>query len=158
METNLLYRGMNAEMFENENGELKPRGTVSSAMLYPGRIVPSDNLFPGKSIKHGMDKHQNKHRQDEDNFKENSAYLSTTPIYDIAKKYATRDNTLVGYIFIINRTKLARYNVKEYKVVNIANIISESEDEEVLLLTNPHGSCLNSELILDIQKVKPTNS
>ncbi len=157
MEANLLYRGINTEMYEKGNGQIKPKGMVTLTMLYPGKIVPLNTLFPGKSMKHGIDKHQNIYRQDEDNFKENSAYISTTPIYDIAKKYATCNNSVAGYVFIIDRTMLARYNIEEFIVTDIANIVFEPKDKEVLLLTNPHGACLPSEVILDIQKVNPDN-
>ena len=155
MKANFLYRGINAKMYREANGELTPKGIISEANLYlSNNLVPSNTLMLGQSKKNAMDKHQHPKRQFEENFKKNSAYLSTTPIFDIAKKYATNNNKVEGYVFVIDQTKLVDYNVYEYLVSDVASMISVPEDKEVLLLTNPHGERLDPRLILAIKEVK----
>jgi hypothetical protein len=154
--SDLLYRGINSEMFQASNGELKPKGTVSVAELYPGQhLFPSQKLFPGEHQKNAVDKHQNPNRYNEGNLKNNSAYLSTTPIFDRAWLYATRGHKTRGYVFVIDRCLLKQYRVSEFSVSEIATMIPIPEDREVLLLTEPPGSALPREVIKEILSVEP---
>lgn len=151
-----LYRGMDINMYNELDGELTPRGIITTANLYPGEhLFPSENLFSGNHHLNAIDKHQNPYRFDEDDFKNNSAYLSTTPHLERAKYYATKGNTLPGYIFYINRSVLAKFNILEYSVSELATIITVPEDDEVLLLTNPVGASLLKEVIVKIERVEP---
>lgn len=151
-----LYRGMNINMYNEMKGQLIPRGTMTTANLFPGNYLsPSDNLFPGNHRLNAIDKHQNPNRYNEKNFKNNSAYLSTTPHLERAKYYATNGNTSPGYVFYIKRSILTEHNIHEYSVSRIATIIIVPEDDEVLLLTNPFGTPLPKEVIIKIERVEP---
>jgi len=80
-----LYRGMDINMYKKLKGQLTPRGTMTTANLYPSdHLYPSDNLFPGNHHLNAIDKHQNPNRYNEDDFKNNSAYLSTTPHHTLS--------------------------------------------------------------------------
>ncbi|MDD3774621.1 MAG: hypothetical protein PHV08_01545 [Sulfurovaceae bacterium] len=152
-----LYRGMDINMYNELNGELIPRGIMTTANLYPGEhLSPSENLFPGNHYLNAIDKHQNPLRYDEDDFKNNSAYLSTTPHLEHAKYYATKGNTIPGYVFYINRSLLANFNINEYIVSESATIITVPEDDEVLLLTNPVGTPLLKEVIIKVERIEPS--
>lgn len=151
-----LYRGINLEMFRECHGLLKPRGTESVADLYPSEyLFPSERLFPGKHENNAVDKHQNPNRYNEADFKNHSAYLSTTPLLDRATYYATSGNKVHGVVFVIDRSLLAEHQVSEYCVSQIATVITVPEDEEVLLLTQPSGSPLPDAVILEIRNVSP---
>lgn len=151
-----LYRGMNETMFEELNGELTPRGNQTIAELYPSEyLTPSENLFPGNNMSNAIDKHQNPNRFNEEDFKENSAYLSTTPFLDRAAYYATNDGKEIGYVFVIDRKALQAYSISEYVVSDIATIVTVAEDKEILLLSSPYGSSLPKEVIIDIKIIHP---
>ena len=151
-----LYRGMNIKMYNELKGQLIPRGTMTTANLFPGEhLFPSDNSFPGNHHLNAIDKHQNPNRYHEEDFKNNSAYLSTTPHFKRAKNYATNGNTLPGYVFYIERSTLTELNIHEYSVSELATIITVPEDDEVLLLTNPVGAPLPKEVIIKIERVEP---
>ena len=150
----LLYRGMNIDMFRELGGLLKPRGNQSVAELYPSNhLYPSDRLFPGEHEKNAVDKHQNPNRFNEANFKNQSAYLSTTPIFSRALHYATSGNKKLGVVFVIDRTLFKQHQVTEYRVSEIASIITVPEDKEILLLTSPLGSSLPDGVIVEIRNV-----
>jgi len=151
-----LYRGMNLNMFQECSGLLKPRGTESVADLYPSEyLFPSDRLFIGKHEKNAVDKHQNPNRYNEADFKDHSAYLSTTPLLNRAMHYATSGNKISGVVFVIDKNLLVQHHVIEYCVSEIATSITVPEDEEVLLLTKPLGSPLPDAVIMEIRYVHP---
>ena len=151
-----LYRGIDIHMYNESRGQLIPRGTITIANLYPGKyLYPSDKLYPGNHSLNAIDKHQNPKRYNEEDFKESSAYLSTTPHLIRAKYYATRGNELPGYVFYIERAKLIKFNIQEYCVSELATTITVPEDNEVLLLTNPVGTALPEEVISKIERVEP---
>ena len=152
-----LYRGMDKEMYKSTKGKLIPFGTVDIAALCPSEnLFPSEKLFPGTHQANAVDKHQNPLRYNEDNFKKNSAYLSTTPNLERAKYYATRGNTLSGYVFKIDREILAQYEIEEFIVAEIATSITMPEDDEVLLKPFPSGSVLHERVIVEVLEVEPT--
>jgi len=154
--SDFLYRGINAKMFDTHKGKLMPFGKYSKADLFPSEfLVPSNNLYPGYNEKNAIDKHQNPNRYNENEFKENSAYLSTTPLRERAIYYATNRYSEIGYVFTIERKKLKEYSVLEYNISNIATVITIPEDEEVLLLPSPHGSSIPEEVIISIEKINP---
>lgn len=153
---NYLYRGINSDMFRESGGLLKPHGNQSVAELYPSdHLYPSDRLLPGKHEKNAVDKHQNPNRFNEADFKNQSAYLSTTPVLSRALHYATSGNRVSGVVFIIDRSRLKQLQVTDYRVSEIATIITVPEDEEVLLLTNPLGSPLSKGVIVEIRHIDP---
>lgn len=150
----LLYRGVDSQMFREQKGQVFPRGNQSTAELFPGEhLFPSERLIPGKHSRNAIDKHQNRYRFNEANFKSRSAYISTTPQFDRAQYYATSKHTS-GYVFVIDRNLLKEHGVSEYLVADIATLITIPEDEEVLLLTNPLGTPLPKEVILEVREVQ----
>ena len=152
-----LYRGINTEMFLLAEGRLIPSGQHQNAPLYPSEhLFPSERLFPGNHHRNAIDKHQNPLRFDEDGFKSQSAYVSTTPHFEKALNYATSGNKVPGYVFVIDRAKLALHKTEEFIVAEIATHITEPEDEEVLLKPNPPGSAIPEQVIVEIRKVEPT--
>lgn len=155
---NYLFRGINKDMLESANRKLVPKGDIQDAQLYPSQyLFPSEKLFPGNHYLNAVDIHQNENRFDQDDFKNRSAYLSTTPHFERAKYYATKGNALVGYVFVLDRTKLAKYQIEEFIVSEIATDIKVPEDEEVLLRTNPLGSPIVKQVIIDVIEVEPSS-
>jgi len=53
---------------------------------------------------------------------------------------------------------LARFNICEYSVLDLATVITVPEDNEILLLTNPVGAPLPKEVIIKTERVEPLSN
>jgi hypothetical protein len=70
--------------------------------------------------------------------------ISTTPHLNQAKVYARgRDGRSAGYVFRIDRSKLADQGVREYVVAKFVKDPSIPKDEEVILVTRGANLCQN---------------
>ena len=115
----LLYRGVSKELYKEYKGELRPKGYKFTHMFTPSEhLYPSRSIFIGECEQNAVVIHQYAELMDEQGFR--SAGISTTPILEIARYYATHNNDLTttdGYVYVIDRTKLDKFEV-EQKIVS----------------------------------------
>jgi hypothetical protein len=78
--------------------------------------------------------------------------VSTTPIFERAKFYATAGGKKQGYVYKIGRSLLDKYGVKEFIVTNFTVNPSVPEDQEVILVASDFGP-LSQTIILAVLPV-----
>lgn len=144
-----LYRGVNSEMHERTEGQLIPK-----ALGHPFKRAGKYGQFKygeityGKSTKNAVVGHQ----KDSSSFP--SSGVSTTPIFENAKEYATHKGKYSsGYVYKIDTHQLSHAGVEAHIVSEHAPMPSIPEDEEVILVASDYGA-LPSDIVVEIIKVK----
>ena len=131
-----LYRGVNKELHKMYDGKLVPKGRQFRSHLYPSKyLFPSDRLIIGESEQNAAINHQTGGQSD--------AGISTTPIFERAKYYATHINESVttdGYVYVIDRSKLDKFKVEQEIVSELVEFPRYPEDEEVILVAKDRGN------------------
>lgn len=146
----LLYRGVNKELYKENKGELRPKGKQFRSHLYPSKyLFPSDRLIIGESAQNAAINHQTGGQSD--------AGISATPIFERAKYYATHINESVttdGYVYVIDRSKLDKFEVEQQIVSELVEFPRCPEDEEVILVAKDRGN-LPIGIVVKTRKVAP---
>jgi hypothetical protein len=143
-----LYRGVNKALHAATNGKLLPKkiGTPFKRHVYYGEeVYYSDGSTYGESEANTVIMHQR------NSSKYPSSGVSTTPILDNAKSYATHNNQY-GFIYKLDRHLFEKYGVTEYDVANYARALAIPEDKEIILVTSDNGA-LPDEIIVEIYEV-----
>ena len=86
-----------------------------------------------------------------------SAGISTTPIPERAKYYATHINESVttnDYVYVIDRNKLDKFEIEQKIVSELVKFPRHSEDEEVILVAKNRGT-LPKAIIVKTRDVAP---
>ena len=151
-----LYRGVNKELHKENKGELRPKGDKFTHQCYPSdHLYPSRSIFAGEGEQNAVVTHQFAELRTEQGFR--SAGISTTPICERAKYYATHINELVttdGYVYFIDRSKLDKFGVEQKIVSELVEFPSKPEDEEVILVAKDRG-VLPIKIVVKTIKVAP---
>ncbi len=75
--------------------------------------------------------------------------VSTTPLLERARFYATGGGNNTGYVYKIDRSILQLHDVKEFVVSNFAAYPSVPEDQEVILVA-PDFGILPEAIVVDV--------
>lgn len=147
MEARFLYRGVSLEMHNQSNGVLSPKGTSFEGISHFDQGFHFDQgLTFDESEENAVVEHQ----------RNSNCYptsgVSTTPHWDRAKKYATRNGTQDGIVYKLDRSKFPKYGIKEYVVKDYTNFPHIPEDDEVILVHEDHGN-LPKDIIVEIIEV-----
>ena len=78
--------------------------------------------------------------------------VSTTPVYDRARFYATRGGKVEGYVYTIDRSLLNQHEIRVFVVADIVLCPSVPEDLEVILVA-ADGGRLSPEVVVSIDHV-----
>ncbi|MBW1812356.1 MAG: hypothetical protein JRJ39_01425 [Deltaproteobacteria bacterium] len=144
-----LYRGVNPDMYDSTDGQLVPKaqGQPFKRAVKYGQGFKYGEVTFGGSAKNSVVGHQ----RDSSSFR--SSGVSTTPIFDNAKEYATHGGQyLFGYVYKIDTDLLDEAGVDAHRVSEHAPNPAIPEDEEVILVAKDFGT-LPAEIIVEIVKV-----
>ena len=151
-----LYRGVNKELHKENKGELRPKGDKFTHMFTPSdHLYPSMSIFIGEYEQNAVVTHQSPELMTEQGFR--SAGISTTPIFERAKYYATHINPSVttdGYVYVIDCGKLDKFEIEQKIVSELVEFPRCPEDEEVILLAKDKGE-LPIEIVVETKEVAP---
>ncbi len=145
-----LYRGVNQNLYQETRGKLIPResGKPFKRPVYFGEPIyfGGGNTW-GESEANAVIMHQI------DSSKYPSSGISTTPIFENAKHYATHNGKHAsGYVYKIDTSLLKAANVKAYPVDDHAVKPAVPDDNEVILVAEGFRD-LPDEVIVEIIEV-----
>ena len=145
---NELYRGISKEKFERDGRLLKPNivGPFESTFSLDDGHCLDEGLTLDSSVNNSVVKHQ------KDSGKYPTSGISTTPLYERAKHYASHAGRKNGLIFVIDRNLFSEYNVDEFVVSDFVPIPNVPEDKEVILFTKD-GRELLEEIIIRVEEI-----
>lgn len=142
-----LYRGVNLSLYEATNGKLVPKAIglpFKQETYFGGDIYFGDGTVYGESERNAVIQHQR------DSNKHQTSGISTTPVYENAKRYATHDGKYSsGYIYKIDIELLGSNGVSYYVVEEHATMPSIPEDKEVILVARDFG-ILPIEIVVEV--------
>lgn len=130
---NFLYRGISAILHEKNQGRLIPKSVESFSYTFQ---YGEDKYGSGAAYGHSTRNAVIRHQLRQEGFP--TSGVSTTPMFEQAKSYALYESER-GYIYKIDRTRLAAHGVKEYVVSEYAKQPSAPKDEEVILVAADNG-------------------
>ncbi|WP_427500628.1 hypothetical protein ACQE3E_13115 [Methylomonas sp. MED-D] len=142
-----LYRGVSIEFYEKLNGELRPKELAPFARKPKWGRAAWGNSRWGESDVNGVIEHQ-LHQAGYP-----TSGVSTTPHIERAMFYATHAGSLQGgYIYVIDRSRLAEHGVASHVVAELVNIPSVPEDDEVILVASNY-SIIPKAVIVEVCKI-----
>ena len=143
-----LFRGVSKELHERNGGKLIPKTLRPFEYTFKyGEDKWGSGATYGTSDINAVVRHQLR----QEGFP--TSGISTTPIFDRAKFYATRGGKATsGYVYIIDRDLLLKHGVKEFVVSEHASQPSIPEDYEVILVAKDSGS-IREQVIIDVKTV-----
>lgn len=106
----LIYRGVDEEMDLSLEGRLKPTGKKTSHEFTCDSIyvtIDNTDITINKSELNAVYAHQ--HQQIEMG---QSGWLSCSRDYDVAKKFATLNDLVSGFIYVLDTRKFTAFNVE----------------------------------------------
>ena len=131
-----LYRGVNSDLYEKTGGKLIPKniGKQFKDHAYWDNAYWDDGSTWDESVANVIIPHQR------DSSGNPSSGISTTPIYENAKIYATHNGKYSGaFIYKIDTEKLDEFNVSAYEVSDYATQPAIPDDKEVILVAEDFG-------------------
>ncbi len=145
-----LYRGVNPKLHKASDGKLIPReiGKPFKRFVYYGEDVyyGGGNTY-GESETNAVIMHQI------DSSKYPNSGISTTPVFENAKLYATHEGKYSsGYVYEIDTNLLEAAHVKAYPVDDHAVQPAIPDDKEVILVAEDFG-VLPNEIVVEIIEV-----
>jgi hypothetical protein len=150
MNNRYLYRGVNQKMYQSSKGLLRPKQTTcafTKTYKADGSIKADGGATAGPSIQNAVLGHQ----LNSENFP--TSGISTTPIFERAKHYATNEGRCsIGYVFMLDRELFRTFKVKEYVVSEWVQHPTIPEDNEVILVAENLAE-LPLEVVVDIIEV-----
>lgn len=145
-----LYRGVNAEMYRVTKGQLVPKGIgkpFKQPTYFGGDMYWGDGGVYGDSERNAVIQHQR------DSNKIPTSGVSTTPMFENARRYATHDgNYSSGYVFKIDVELLKDHGVSHYAVAEHATKPALPGDQEVILVAKDFG-VLPVGIVVDVVEV-----
>lgn len=145
-----LYRGVNPEMYIRTNGQLVPKEIgepFKKATYFGGDTYWGDGSVYGDSERNAVVQYQ---RDSDEN---QTSGISTTPILENAKYYATHGGKYSsGYIYKIEAELLQAHGVSYYVVAEHATKPAIPEDEEVILVAKDFG-ILPAGIVLEVLEI-----
>ncbi|MDZ4202499.1 MAG: hypothetical protein U1C96_10180 [Gallionella sp.] len=143
-----LYRGVSAQMYEESNGELRPKQSSSFSRAPQYGKDEWGNCFYGDTPLNSVVEHQ-RHQAGYP-----TSGISTTPHFERARFYATCGGQMEsGYIFIIDQALCRDREVTLYVVNDIVPHPSVIEDDEVILVAKDFG-VLPAGIVVDVVRVR----
>jgi hypothetical protein len=144
-----LYRGVSRAMYDRGDG-LKPRGTrAKRGITYGDGHRYDDGSQYGETDDNGVWQHQ----QGQSPYLD-SAWLSTTPHFEMAKKYALY-SSVEGVVYEIEPDRFPALGVKMSTVAAVVHFrgdLGNAEDDERSLLATPPGA-LPLEIVTQVFRV-----
>ncbi len=133
MNDRYLYRGINQEMYEKANGELRPK-LINQPFSYvfkaDGSIKANGSATAGPSKQNAVLGHQL------NSSKFPTSGISTTPFLERAQYYATgKSKKTTGYVFKLDRKRFREYGIEEYIVSEWVENPNTPENAEVILVS-----------------------
>jgi hypothetical protein len=145
-----LYRGVCEKMYVADAGTVRPRqqGPFESGFNLDDGHYLDEGLTFDSSVNNSVIKHQ------KDSRRYPTSGISTTPLFECARHYALTDGSeSKGYVFKIDRSRLAAHGVQEFVVADYAAArIAPAEMEVILVCEN--GGALPTEVIADVVEVR----
>lgn len=144
-----LYRGVNPEMYESTGGRLVPKaiGQPFKRAAKYGQGFKYGEVTYGESTKNAIVGHQ------KDSFAFPSSGVSTTPIFDNARAYATHKGKYPsGYVFKIDTKLFESSCVKAYEVSEYVPNPAIPGDREIILVAGDCG-VLPDDIVVEIINV-----
>jgi hypothetical protein len=150
--TRFLFRGVNQDL-HLAGGGLRPKQV--GAFVYAPRYGDPDAKYGsgwtyGENSANAVRRHQDQQRGHP------TSGVSTTPVYERAVYYATRNvsghKCHRGYVYKIDRDLLAAHGVDEYVVRLLVADASVPEDDEVVLVAT-NGEALPEAIVVEVSEV-----
>jgi hypothetical protein len=144
-----LYRGVNPQLHKEAGGKLIPKesGKPFKRFVYYGEAYYGDGQTYGESETNAVIMHQI------DSSKYPSSGISTTPILENAKLYATHNGKHAsGYVYKIDTQLLEAAHVKAYPVDDHAVQPTIPGDKEIILVAEDFGA-LPNEIVVEVIEV-----
>ena len=146
-----LYRGVNLNLYQATGGKLIPKesGKPFKCFVYHGEEIYYGG---GNTYRESETNAVIMHQIDSTRYP--SSGISTTPVFENAKLYATyyKGKYASGYVYKIDTNQLEVARVKAYPVDNHAVQPALPDDKEVILVAEDYG-VLPNEIIVDIIEV-----
>jgi NarE len=144
-----LYRGINPELYQSSNGKLTPK-SVGRQFKRP---VHFDECYFDEGVTYDESETNAVIMHQKDSSKYASSGVSTTPIFENAKSYATHNEKYdSGYVYKIDTELLEKNGVKAYPVNEHAVKRAIPNDKEVILVADNLG-VLPDKIVVEIIKV-----
>jgi hypothetical protein len=141
----MLYRGQNRSGHDRNNGVVYPKGSSLTVVpRFDGSWVADGKFTYGESENNAVRAHHI------DTGKWNGCFISTTRNYEVARYFATTDNTCDGVIYHIDETLFDRYGV----VASELSDLLYAGETEVSVRSEDCGP-LPPEIIVRIDEVSP---
>ena len=145
-----LYRGVNSELHEANSGRLIPKSLGApfrQGVYWDTNFYWDDGCTFGESSRNAVIQHER------DSSKNPTSGMSTTPLMENAKRYATHNGKYrSGYVYKIDTELLEEYGVAKYVVVDYATWPAVPENQEVILVAKDF-SILPSEIVVELIEV-----
>ena len=141
-----LYRGANSDLHERNQGKLvaKSIGKPFKSHAYYGDAEWGDGSVYGESERNTVIQHQR------DSSEHPTSGVSTTPILENARRYATHDGKYPsGFVYKIDTERLEVTQVTAYPVSDHATQPAIPGDEEVILVAADYG-VLPEEIVVEV--------
>jgi hypothetical protein len=150
-----LYRGINPELYQADDGKLKPK-SVGIPFRRPVRY--GDGGRYGEGLKYGESETNAVIMHQKNSSKYPTSGVSTTPIYENARLYATHKGKYnSGYVIKIDTELLEKNGVKSYVVSDHSRYPAIPGDKEVILVAD-HCGPLPDQIIVKIIEVNFDNN
>jgi hypothetical protein len=140
-----LYRGVNSELYQKNNGKLIPKST--NAFIYAFKYGDPEFKY-GSGGSYGMSPANAALRHQLEQMGYPTSGISTTPHFERACVYATYGG-VSGYVYKIDRELLERNGVTQWLVAKFVVSPFISEDEEVILVADDFG-ILPDKIVVEI--------
>jgi len=143
-----LYRGVSEQKYDETGGGLRPKVTspFEYVFKFDGSITFDGSWNFGTSVTNAVRRHELRQK----GFP--SSGVSTTPVFEQARFYATQGGTVKGFVLKIDRSLLPQYNITEYVVSEWIVSPSVPNDLEVILVASDFGT-LPPDIVVEIIEV-----
>lgn len=143
-----LYRGVSIELHQQNYGRLVPKTQMKFeyAFKWGEGIKYGSGATYGTSTTNAVIRHQ----LNQQGFP--TSGVSTTPLLERAKYYATQGGKSAGVVYVIDPNSLAKHGVQEHIVSQYAVQPSVPEDDEVILVASDLGP-LPQEIVVQILEI-----
>ncbi len=145
-----LYRGVNPDLHAKTGGKLEPK---RSGQEFRREVYYGEEVYYGNGSTYGESETNAAIMHQRDSSKYPSSGVSTTPIFENAKSYATHGGKYQrGYVYKIDTTLLEPARVKAYPVGDHAVQPAIPSDREVILVAADYGA-LPQEIVVEVIEV-----
>jgi hypothetical protein len=149
-----LYRGVNAEMHQASDGRLIPKASgkeFRQPIYYGSTGDPEKDSYYRDGSTHGASGTNSVIKHQRNSSKNPTSGISTTPILDNAKKYATHNGTN-GFVYKIDTALLSAHGVTAHEVAAHATQPAIPGNEEIILVAADYGP-LPPEIVVELMDV-----